>query len=367
LKILYRYILREVIQTWFAVTAVLLFILLTNQFAKVLGKAASGELPRDAVMALLGLTSLQYLTVLVPIALLLAIMLGLGRMYRDSEMTAVLACGIGPVSLYRPLFLLASVLAMLIGWLAMVVTPWSIRMAEITRYSVQETVEFGSLEAGRFHADRGNQTVFFAGGVGQDGMLENVFIQRRDEASVEVSVARRGKLTAADENGWRTMLLYQGSRYAGVPGTLQFDMMEFAEQGIPLRPAIGLAELNDPEMLSFAELIGSEDPMLVAEMQWRLSAPIAIFVLTLLAVPLSKTGPREGRYGRILIGILIYILYTNFIGSGKAWLETGKIPPEVGLLWVHALMALVAVLLLLLQGRVFQRVFRGNPAGAPQA
>lgn len=354
--------MREVIQTWFAVTAVLLFILLTNQFAKVLGKAASGELPRDAVLMLLGLTSLQYLTVLVPVALLLAIMLGLGRMYRDSEMTAILACGIGPVSLYRPLVLLASVLAMIIGWLAMVVTPWSIRMAEITRYSVQETVEFGSLEAGKFHTDRGNRTVFFAGSVAEDGTLEHVFIQRRNEDSLEVSVAKRGRLTAADENGWRTMLLYQGSRYSGVPGTLQFDMMEFAEQGIPLRPAIGVADLSDPEMLSFAELLGSGDRVLSAELQWRLAAPISIFVLTLLAVPLSRTGPREGRYGKILIAILVYIIYTNILGSGKAWMENGKVPVELGLMWVHALMLLLAGFLLMLHGRVFHRMFRRHPA-----
>jgi lipopolysaccharide export system permease protein len=352
--------LREVIQTWFAVTAVLLFILLTNQFAKVLGKAATGELPRDAVLMLLGLTSLQYLTVLVPVALLLAIMLGLGRMYRDSEMTAMLACGIGPVHLYRPLILLASVLAMIIGWLAMVVTPWSIRTAEIMRYSVQESVEFGSLEAGRFHTDRGNRTVFFAGGVADDGMLENVFIQRRNGDSLEVSVAQGGRLTPADENGWRTMLLYQGRRYSGVPGTLQFDMMEFAEEGIPIRPVTGLVDLSSPEMLSFTDLVSSNDPMLAAEFQWRLSAPISIFVLTFLAVPLARTGPREGRYGKILIAILVYIFYTNILGSGKAWLENGRVPTELGLLWVHGLMVIFAGLLLMLHGRVFHRIFLGR-------
>ena len=74
----------------------LLLILMTNQFAQVLGDAASNLLPKEAVFLVMGLTSVQYLTILIPIGLFLAIMLSLGRLYRDSEMAALMACGIGP-------------------------------------------------------------------------------------------------------------------------------------------------------------------------------------------------------------------------------------------------------------------------------
>lgn len=358
MKILNRYILREVFLTWMAVTVVLLFILLTNQFARVLGKAATGDLPRDAVAVLLGLTSLQLMTVLIPVAFLLAIMLGLGRMYRDSEMVAVLACGIGPVRLYRPLVLLAAVLAMTIGWLATTVTPWSLRLAEITRYSAQETMEFGSLEPGRFHSDADKKTVFFAEAVAEDGTLSNVFIQRRNQGRVEVSVSRQGKLTQADENGWRTMLLFDGKRYEGIPGSPEFNLMEFAEEGVPLRPAISKARLDKAEMLPFSELLGSDDPMIMAELQWRLSGPVMVFVLTLLAVPMARTSPRQGRYAKILLAILVYMFYSNMLGISRSWLEDGRIHPVLGLLWVHVLMAGVAMLMLANQSRVFQRIFR---------
>lgn len=358
MKILNRYILKEVLQTWLAVTAVLLFVLLTNQFARVLGKAASGELPRDAVLSLLGLTSIQYFTVLIPVGLLLAIMLGLGRMYRDSEMTAVLACGIGAVRLYRPLLMLVIVLATLIGWLAMVGTPWSIRVAEVTRYEAMETMEFGSLEPGRFHTDRSKGTVFFAENVAADGTLYNVFIQRRLGEKVEVSVSRQGRLTEADENGWRTMLLFDGKRYEGVPGQANFTVMSFAEEGVPLRPAISELKLDRPEMLPLMDLLGSDELSHVAELQWRLSAPVTIFVLTLLAVPMARTSPREGRYSKIIFAILIYMLYSNLLGTSRAWLEEGRIPPALGMIWVHVLMSAVGLALLARDSRLFQRLFR---------
>lgn len=358
MKILNRYILREVLLTWFAVTAVLLFILLTNQFARVLGKAATGELPREAVLILLGLTSIQFLTVLIPVALLLAIMLGLGRMYRDSEMVAILACGIGSIRLYRPLILLAAVLAMTIGWLATTVTPWSLRLAEITRYAAQETMEFGSLEPGRFHSDSDGKTVFFAEAVEEDGTLSNVFIQRRNKDNVEVSVSRKGALTEADENGWRTMLLFDGKRYEGVPGSPVFNLMEFAEEGVPLRPAMTKVKLDKTEMLPFDALIGSDDPVLMAELQWRLSGPVMIFVLTLLAVPMARTNPRQGRYAKILFAILVYMLYSNMLGISRSWLEDGRIHPLLGMLWVHVLMAGVGVFMLANQSRLFQRLFK---------
>ena len=109
LRILDRYIFREIASTWLAVTLVLLAILLTNQFARVLGEVAKGKLPKGAAMDVIGLSAVQYLTVLVPIGLFLSIMLALGRLYRDSEMSALMACGIGPAALYRPLSLLAVV------------------------------------------------------------------------------------------------------------------------------------------------------------------------------------------------------------------------------------------------------------------
>ena len=114
-RILDRYVFREIATTWFAVTMILLLILLTNQFARVLGDVAKGKLPKAAALDVIGLSAVQYLTILVPIGLFLAVMLALGRLYRDSEMAALMACRVGPGGIYRPLAWLMLPLTLLYG------------------------------------------------------------------------------------------------------------------------------------------------------------------------------------------------------------------------------------------------------------
>ena len=150
-SILSRYIFKETAQTWLVVTFVLLLILLTNQFAEVLGDAAASRLPKEAVFLVMGLTSLQYLTILIPVGLFLSIMLALGRLYRDSEMAALMACGIGPGGLYRPLILFALLLAAFVGWLALVVSPSAIRQVAVIAEQARQRLDLRVLEAGRLH------------------------------------------------------------------------------------------------------------------------------------------------------------------------------------------------------------------------
>ena len=137
-RILDRYLLREVGQTWLAVTSVLLFILLTNQFAQVLGDVAKDKLPRDAVFQVLGLTAIQYLTLLVPIGLFLSIMLALGRLYSDSEMPAMMACRVGPGGVYRPLFWIILPLSLGVLLLSADVGPKA--LASIERIGVEQFI-----------------------------------------------------------------------------------------------------------------------------------------------------------------------------------------------------------------------------------
>src|SRR4030095_3324413 len=184
-RILDRYLLREVLGASFAVTLLLMLILMCYRFARVLGEAAAGALPRDAVLTRLGLTSVYYLLILAPFGLFLGVMLALGRLYRDSEMTAISACGIGPVPLLRALPLLA--------WLARDIAPWAAEQALLTKRLAQRDAEIGILEPGRFKsADDGN-IVFYAERVSENGTLENVFIQRRIGDVVHVAGAARGE------------------------------------------------------------------------------------------------------------------------------------------------------------------------------
>jgi lipopolysaccharide export system permease protein len=315
----------------------LLLILLTNQFAQVLGDAASNILPKEVVFLVMGLTSVQYLTILIPIGLFLSIMLALGRLYRDSEMAALMACGIGPGGLYRPLFMFAAVLACLVGWLALIVAPEAFREVQLIAEQAKQRVDLRVLESGRFVSFDDGESVMYAEAVSKEGVLSNVFVQRRIDERVEIIIADRAWQSDSDQANVKVLQFGSGKRYEGEPGSPRFRIASFEEYGIPFSlPASGPLETG-PESRSLAELFVSEDPVDKAELQWRLSAPLSVLILTVLAVPLSRSAPRQGRYGGLAIGVLIYIIYVDFLAAAKIWVERETVPGFIGLWWVHLL------------------------------
>lgn len=345
MRILDRYILKEVGQTWVAVTGVLLVILVGNQFARILGDAAVGKLPRDAVTTLLGLTSLNYLTILVPVGLFLSIMLAMGRLYKDSEMSAIVACGVGPRMLYRPLAIFAVVVAVLLAYLSLEGAPWAMRKIHALKEVAQQEAEVGSIAAGRFRST-GFGVVFYAQSATADGRLKDVFLEHRRGDVVEVVVAQYAEQLTDPERNLRLMVLYDGVRFEGVPGEPRFRTTEFREHGIPIQLDEGSSPFDDIEAQPTSMLLASNTLEARAELQWRLSAPISALMLVLLALPLSRTTPRRGRYGKLAIAVLIYILYSNLLGAARVWMEQEQAPAFIGMWWVHIVVFGCALLLL---------------------
>src|SRR5215475_5730581 len=154
-----RYVLREVVQTWLAVTGVLVAILLSNQLSRVLGQAAENQYGRGVVFDLIALGSILNLAVIVPVSLLLAVVLTLGRMYHDSEMAALQACGFGSARLLAPLYCFAAVIAVALGWLVFVQVPRADTQIQLLRQSALKEAQFGQLDAGRFRSFSGGDEI----------------------------------------------------------------------------------------------------------------------------------------------------------------------------------------------------------------
>jgi len=340
-----RYILRETFVAWLTVTLVLFAILMSNQFADILDDAAAGRLPRHAVFAILGLSSLRYMTVLTPIGLFLGVMLALARLNRDSEMAALGACGVGPAKFLGPISVLTMVLSVSVAWLALIQAPNASRSIEEIKLKAQEELELGVLESGKFTSPDSGDTIIYAKEVAGDE-IRDVFIEYQEGEQVIVILADRGERVLDSETGALTFVLYNGRRYEGVPGEKDFRIVGFAEHGMPIRAE----EDDEPEELVETKpsrmLIASAAPEDRAELQWRISAPISLFVLMLLAVPLSRSRPREGRYARLGVGILIYITYANLLSIARALLEREELPQWVGLWWVHISLGLVGLTML---------------------
>lgn len=349
-----RYIFRETFGSWLVVMAVLFLIFMTNQLADILGDAAADRLPREAVAAIFGLTALRYITLLTPIALFLGIMFALARFNRDGEMAALSACGVGPARLLVPIGGLTLLIAAALAWLALETTPAASRRIEEIRFRADQDIELGAIEPGRFTSPDSGDTVLYPREVSGDELVD-VFLQRQQGDRVIAILASRGRRVTDPVTGQMSFVLYDGRRYEGVPGQGEFLVVEFAEHGIPIR-----AEEEEPFVAgaaakSTSSLIGSTVPQDRAELQWRLSLPVSLFVLSLLAVPLSRSSPREGRYARLGIALFVYIIYANTMSIARVWVERDVVAPWLGMWWVHAAVAAIALVLLARDSGVFAR------------
>jgi lipopolysaccharide export system permease protein len=341
-----RYVLREVAMSLAAVTVVLLAILVSYQLARILGVAAEGGFPHEIVLALIGLTTLENLMLLVPIAMLLAVMLALGRLYHESEMAAVRACGVGPERLYLPVFALALPVAIALGWLTFMIGPAARDGAEQLRGRGMRDAEFGLLEPGTFRTYAEGRAVFYAEQSGPDGRLIHVFVQRHAGDRVEVATAAWAEQRMLDGGRTQIVVLHDGERIEGVPGQADFRRIRFVEHGIPVVVPEPGGGRTVPERLPTSALLGSAALSDIAELQRRISLPVMVLVLALVAVPLSALRPREGRYARVAIAILLYFVYSNLVSAAQVWIETGRLSPAIGTWWVHALIALLGLMLL---------------------
>ena len=355
MSLISRYILRETFAAWLIVVAVLLTILMTKQFADVLGDAAAERLPRDAIWSIFGLTTMRYVTLLTPIALFLGVMLALARLNRDCETAALAACGVGPGRLLVPVLTLTVGLAAVLAWFSLFLNPAASARIDAIKRKAQQEMHLGALEPGKFMSpDSGNSVIYPREVV--DNELRGVFFEHQQGDRVVAILAERGERVVDAATGDVSFVLRDGRRYEGVPGDNEFLVVEFDEHGIPIRPNDQTEIVETALSKPTSALLASSLPADRAELEWRVSYPISVVVLALLAVPLSRSTPREGRYAKLGIGLLGYIVYANLLLGARIWVEREAVPVWLGLWWVHVGAAAVAALLLARQSGIFARV-----------
>jgi len=344
-----RYLLKEVIQGWLAVTLFLWLILVSNRLVRYLGDAASGEIPGDVVFKLLGLKMVWYLVHVVPFALALGVMLGLGRLYRDNEMTVMSACGVGPWRIYKPLFGFGVLVAVILAWLALYISPEVEGMSNRLAKTAKEQANLSVLGAGRFNEVQQGRFVFYAERLSDDKQnMENLFILIRSLKGKppQLLTARSAYRKIDAETGDNFLVLVDGYRYEGKPGRADYRIMQFSEYGVRIDFPDSVEVEEKTASIPTGVLMRSADPEEIAELQWRIAMPVSVIVLLLLTVPLSRSSPRQGRYGRMVVAILLFVIYYNFLATAKYWVSEGKVPSVIGLWWVPVLTLLLTMALL---------------------
>lgn len=341
-----RYFSKELAQTFAGVGVVLLVVIVGQSFVSLLSKVMKGKLPADVVMSMLGLGILKSAILLIPFALMLTIMLTLGRYYRDSEMYAIKASGIGSGALLRSASLLFIPLIALLFYLSIFSAPWADQRIETIKQKAGGFTDIFSLTPGQFiESNQGNWVVFVESSDRESGEVKNVFIYDRRDGNVAIETAQNAEQKNLPELGGESLLLKDGQRYEGVPGEGGFTLLSFDQHAVRI-PEFDLnIDTLDPEFKSTAKLMQSSRLQDIAEFQWRVSVPIAAILLALLAFPLSVTNPRQGRFAGLAVAIVIYLVYSNLLILAETWVAKGKLPVVPGIFAVHFLMLALIVFL----------------------
>lgn len=357
----FRHVLRDVAAATAGVGGVLLVLLLTNQLAFVLGRAASGQIPGSLVLELVTLSLIENSVVILPIAVLLGGVMGLGRLYHDSEIAAAQACGIGNAPLYRAVGLITLVATLGGGWVAFQAGPQAAQRAAQIRIEALRTAATRGLLPGQFRSLGSGATLYF-GSFGGEGELREVFVQRpgaaiddESQGAVEIVLADSARYEVSADSNYYTITLRDGESLSGVPGQGQWRRMRFAQQTVRLpTPEASLPGKPRVDLQPTSALLGSDDPRLRGELHWRISSVLLTAALGLLAVPLARLRPRQGRYARVVWALLLYAVYAYLLIYGRTLLERERIPGWLGLWWAHALaigLGLLLVALPLLRDR----------------
>ena len=346
--IIERYLGREVVRTCAVVLAVLVLVYGADRFSRILSDAAAGAVSPDLILRILALKLVEKLPVFLPLALYLAVLIGLGRLYRDSEVVAFGAGGIGLWRLSRGIFWVVAGFSLAGAAVSLFVSPSAASMRWALLEQAKHQAEHRMFVPGRFKEFGGGDQVIYVEAVDpESGRMADVFVRVRKPHRQYVLVAGAAWQDVRPESGARYMVLENGYRYVGLPGDATFSVTRFERHAVRIEAKAEAVSTGGRKILATSELIGSGDPDHLAELQRRVSAAVSIVVLGMLAVPLARTTPREGRYGRLFLAVVVYFVYSNAISIVENLVERGVVPQIVGVWPVHAAMALVVLVLLL--------------------
>lgn len=346
--IISRYLTREVLQTLLAVLVVVLLIFMGRYFAIYLADAASGEIAGNIVLEILLLRTLTSLNVMIPFTLFIAVMLAFGRLYKDSEMAAMAACGIGPNQVMSTVIGIALMCSVVVAGLSFWASPWANEQTLQTREQAQADTLFASVAAGQFNEVGDDELVFYVEEISEDrSRLRDVFIQTTSNGRLDIYSAKSGYQYTDPQSGQRYLVLVDGYRYQGLPGEADFTIHQFEKNAVHLQEQTVEPLRRKRSAIANADLWQSTQRADQAELHWRFAMPVAALLLPVLGVMLSRTSPRQGRFAKLFIAIFLFVIYYNGLGVGMSWIERGKVPAELGLWWVHGLLLmLIAVLAL---------------------
>ena len=363
LTIIDKYIAKELLTAFLSVIFILLIIVLSTEVVHLLRWVSQGVIPLNAFFSYLLNSLFEFSVVLIPLSLLMAILLAFGRLYRDSEMAAIMSAGIGPMQWYRPLMFVAIPITCILLVLMLYVKPLISHQRALIAAEIQSQAEVDTLLLGQFNRAGNGGVLFLESKDEKSKQINNVFFQQHRNDTSHVDLATTTSSYYSDD-GRRYMMMHGGTHYVGNAGDAGFKIIKYKDYGIHIDKKQVEAHRSEKSK-TVAELWSSTSLVDQAELQWRLTLPLATIIVALMALPLSHTDPRSGRYAKLAVALILYLVYSNLLGVGKTWIVQEKVPLWVGTWWVHIIAIVITYYLLKRSGYLIGMSFkRGEQNGS---
>jgi len=348
-NIITRYLTREILRSSIATVLVLFVILMSNALGRVLSEIADGDVPQQALLPVLLSQAVNVFSLLLPVGFFLGIVFAFGRLYKDHEIVVMNACGMGYRHFYRPVLLILIPLVIFSSYSNIWLNAQMQRNAQEIVEQENSLHEFDQVKAGQFNQSENGEHVFYMDSISDDRLeLNNVVVSQGGETRLILETAETGRHRIDEESGDLFLVIGPGERYEGVPGENNYKIVSFEEHGILLEKKKASRKRRiDVEEKPPQQLWQSERNKDRTELYWRISVPIVMVVLAILAVPLAYIAPRQGRFGKLGYAFLVYLFYFNLMVFTRAQLEAKVIPMALNFWWVHILFLGLAAILLI--------------------
>jgi lipopolysaccharide export system permease protein len=351
-----RYIIREIIKPTVTICVILIFIFGCYTATRYLADAVSGQLPGTTVVIFILLKIAIALEVLLPTTLYLSVVIAFGRMYKDSEMTALSACGVSKVRVLRPVFLASIAIAIVVSCLSLYIRPWAYHQFFTLRAQAKANFDINRMKGGTFYEIADGERVIFAEKVNQqEDKAKRVFIQTEHDDDLQVIYARKAIQIQEPTTGKEIIVFTDGHLYEFSRLGEKGRIIEFEQSAMPLEPNGDIKLKYRIKAAPTGYLAFSDNSEEIAELQWRLSTPLATILLALIGVPLSRSSPRRGKYAKVMTAVVIFAFYYNLSAMIKKWVEKGVLDTLPGIWWVQLLLAGLLLLMLWRPPPVFRR------------
>lgn len=359
--IIRRYFTKELLQTTFSVTIVLVVVVMSGRFVKYLADAASGKLDPAVLFSIMLYRIPGFLELILPLSFMIAILMVYGRLYAEQEMTVLFSTGFSQMQILAYTFIPATFILVFVGLCSLWLTPLGVAEAAKVLEQQKQRSEFAILTPGKFQISRGGRAVNYFEELDEEQRLRNVFIARigdASEASVVTIKATYAKQLRDDRNQPAYLSLMQGEQHQGRPGEPNYRVIEFQELRQKLQEFdLDIVPEQKTNAISTLELLNAGEPAARAALQRRFSVPLIVLVITIFGFTMSYTTPRRGRYIMIFPSILVYLIYLVTLNATQSAIEDRDLSPNFGLWFVHSCFLATVFLLFLARSGQFSAWF----------